>query len=591
MTDSANTPAIINSANTSAITTTSDSTWANEKPEFFKKYIDSLLARRNSSNIILFIVRLLSTIKHLDLDWINQLISEIVKKYNETFKVWEKTGEFEVAGYGDYKYKYPKVVQKNDTKTFEELKEIAENDIMPQKWHPAPSMMNQISPNVFKLCDEYNCKRPETLFELYNVCGEIYWMCFKTQFDLSYYMKLRIFTTHDTKTDDFPQVYLKIEKKGKMSFACANYTTFCELFSFPKNFSPSEKNKKFKKWQQECSILAKLIHTLSGPFYGAYMRATSAIIDKTGILTYVIDHIKKTNNYDISFDVFIFLQYVVSDFSRRKMFTLEEQKQGSLNPFLDGLYSKFSFETLTEIDKLLICSVLPTRAHVKMLSIEMKKIFADIITNKLKELSVFLDLEMSKGGLEALSRGGVVHARSHGTNVGMRVNSTAWNASSGAFNNLFRLWLYLYEACPVLFSQNIILPVRIPCLLAHDQFRWAQESEKECKIIDDCKILFDRTHHKFDPFGAILGREAPFAWITNLKQICKTNDIDEKRWVPRPFWDDDNLEKKKDHKKQDAEFVQPDSLICGIAVPSELAEPLKEMGAFGYNKGENSTDS
>lgn len=545
--------------------------------------IREIKSQLNMYDIISDIIKFNHSEKNIEFSYTTSetVCNKLVEKYNYIYTKTIKTGRTIKRGYGNYQWDCEETIEVPGKETIET---IANKDIvqyMNQKWHKPPKL-DQISPKVFKLCIEYFNENPQSISHLYDCCKKLYWKCFGVKLNLDYYIKLRTFTIEDTTTDIFPEVFIKAPilngKKGSMSFACCTYNTFCRLFKLPKTVNKIEKNKLFQRWQQDCSILAQFIYTLSGPLFGATMRANAAIIDKTGILSFVVNYIKDTNNYNISPDVFAFIMKVVSDFSRRKMFTLDEQKQGKLNPFLQSIYECLDFENFTDIDNLLICAVLPSREHVRNISVEHLRVISNYVGDTLYELSIFLDIEMKKGALESLKRGGVVHSRRHGTNIGMRVNSTAWNGASGAFSNLYRLWLYIYEISPTLFSSCVLIPVRIPCLLAHDQFRWAQDSGKECDIIEDCKKIFATN---FDPFGAILYREDPYDWICKFKKILKDNNIDEKRWIPRPYWDESGIAKINKHKQQEHEFAQPDSLVCGVAVPSGDAEVLKKYGVFG----------
>ena len=459
-----------------------------------------------------------------------------------------------------------------------------------EQWAPAMRDGNGLEfPKGFvKLCQE---SAPDVSLErwswytLFQVVSMLYTGIFHEEFSLAHCIQLR-----RGKHDVFLACgCINRNRKGKLSLTGDHEIKqrfFRQLYP-QSTMSGTQWTDNYQQWESDASLLLKVVNIMSGPTMGADVQRRAARVDKVGLLQPVLKHFRdKRLLTSVSYEVLLMILLTATDFQRRKEFTLDSQVQGALNPFLNKLYNLItSQETLSREDKLLIVSIIPSRAVIRQLHADDMRLLATMVTTTMGEYAPFMDAQFTVGAREALCRGGRVHSRTHASHTGSTVNSTAWNVTAGALSNLMRFYNLLTEHG---YPLGFFFPQRCPCLVANDQFEWGSYAGVDSN--DTKKDLPELFKSEVSPFASLLRQMDTRTHYNVFLQRLDEADIPPARWVPPCFLSrpescnshaDEQRERHHGPRTQYNTFSQPD-LVNGIAVHPSMTETVKSHGCFGY---------
>lgn len=432
-----------------------------------------------------------------------------------------------------------------------------------------------------QLCRNYRVEVEESWFSTCNAVHALFHILLNEEFNMGHICH-RLQLQESPLTGPHADI-MSVSERGKVSFSGDHKTKhafFRERVFRDSNRSSPEWFRRYQKWESDVAIFVKMLNIITGPCMGGSLRKMAAPMDKVLLLHPMLnelDELDMTNA--LSFEVELLVLLVATDFMRRKEFTLESQMQGALNPELKELYDiVMTHVPLSQVDKLLIASILPTRDILGKLLPHNVRMLANMVSYYAREFAYFMDAQYTIGAKHALGRGGSVHARSYAMKNGCKVNSTAWNGIAGTLSNLARVYTLIAEMHPHAF--DFILPIRIPRLVANDQFQWASTEGREDDSMKDFTKLFDE-ESEVDLFASLLYRCSAQEHLERLKHQLDEANVPEARWIPRcQRSTQDSDPKRQGVRTQSHTFAQPD-LVCGIAVHPMAVNALKAQGCFG----------
>ena len=323
----------------------------------------------------------------------------------------------------------------------------------------------------------------------------------------------------------------------------------------------------------------KFVSTLQGrvhTWFEPWITACALRLAKTGLTSFhatevAIELAGSVENFQTKYPITtVTLAMMVSEWSARKEFTLESQKQGALNEHLVQL---LELAKTSEADAMkMIALVYPLPEIYRMIS---KEACTDIYQKWMswaKLLGLFLNDQWNSGVWKSARRQMRVLPRGSG------VNSAGFNAAADAWSNMCR---YARVAVSVGEIKGAPLFLKTLQLIANDQFRWGQAAGKG---VHSDAAVFDsltRTSRSADgildvgvlPWMTVLdpSKFDTMTVLTRLSKACADNDVDLDAWLGLP------------KVRTEATKVHVD-MICGVTVPSmssETADWLKNLGLFG----------
>jgi hypothetical protein len=260
----------------------------------------------------------------------------------------------------------------------------------------------------------------------------------------------------------------------------------------------------------------------------------------------------------------VWICLAASEWSGRKEFTLDSQKQGELNPHLQSMLEWIKVHERPGLR--LIAWILPSR-----------EIYADLAKSDLMDirtawmdwaphLAHFLDTQWKKGVWKSARR------QMRVLPAGSGVNSAGWNSVADAWQNMVR-FLQLTNAHLPTEDGSPLLPLKVPQLIANDQFQWGQAAGK--KMPSSVAVFRDITKAGVLPWNAFLpDRDFNFVTaVTTLAKACDEHKCSLKSWLGVPTV-----------RTTDVVKVHATFLICGInvsGISDEFADILKTAGVWG----------
>lgn len=450
---------------------------------------------------------------------------------------------------------------------------------MSQSW--SPSQFPPLPKRFLQLCERFRIAVvPESWFSVCGATDALFRTLLKEEFNLGQ-MCHRV-QLHETPLNGYFAHILCVNAHGKLSLSGDHHEKqafFRAMFHLP-SLSPTEWTRRYQQWESDVATLVKVLNLITGSCMGASLRKMAAPVDKVLLLHPMLRELDRQDLTNaISFEVLLLVLFIATDFMRRKEFTLESQIQGALNPELQSLYEMImTHVNLSQVDKLLIASILPTRDIIGTLLPHNVSTLANMVSNHVREFAYFMDAQYTIGAKQALGRGGSVHARCHAERTGCKVNSTAWNGIAGALSNLARVYTLLTEKYAQQF--DFFLPIRIPRLVANDQFQWADMMGREDDSMNDFSTLF-RDESEVDLFASLLCRCSAPEHLERFKHHLREASVPEARWIPKCQRSvQDFGPRRQGVRTQSNTFAQPD-LVCGIAVHPMAVDTLKAQGCFG----------
>lgn len=346
-------------------------------------------------------------------------------------------------------------------------------------------------------------------------------------------------------------------------------------------------------------------------WYDAWLRSQAMLLAKVGLLHVGIEKYK-----DRLFGLpltCLFLALASSEFGKRKEFTLESQKQGGLNPFLERMLSLVKERESSGIE--IVAYMLPAR---EIWSDVPRNVLEDIHSKWLKWmplLALSLEDEWIKGAWKCPRRSMRVlpgkHQRKCGKCKGCTndkndqgywyyrhcnnpisvaasgVNSSLWNVVADAWTNGSRI----LRGLDLFLGNNSKCWLKVLQMVANDQFRWATSEEKP---VDPNVKIFD-----------LLTRQKIFPWHVAHPQFAESFDNTKALATLLTICDKDLRQTQSDGSStqynpkswiglpclRKAEVKTHTDMICGVSVCPMSQETfewvsnvLKPFGATGWNE-------
>lgn len=265
----------------------------------------------------------------------------------------------------------------------------------------------------------------------------------------------------------------------------------------------------------------------------------------------------------------VFMALAVSEFSTRKAFTLESQKQGALNKYLVSLLDLVTTHEPRGLSAVALVLPLPdiyTKIH--------KEDVENIYSSWMKWATLFgkfLDVQWDRGVWRCARRKMRVppsFTRRQPGYSGKSVNSSGYNAVVDAWNNMVQC---IRVAVSIGEISGAPLFLKGLQLIADDQFKWGQCDGKGTH--PDVLVFDSITRQGIVPWWVITKPDKidTMKVITSLSQACVTNGVSLESWLGLP-------------KLRTQDVKHNVDMICGCSVPAmsvECADFLKSLGIFG----------
>lgn len=312
----------------------------------------------------------------------------------------------------------------------------------------------------------------------------------------------------------------------------------------------------WKKWMEFVGVLVGRWNNMMLPS----LKAVGSMLDKTGIFAACV----ATFSVDtLDTNTMIFCLLARAKMACRKAFTLTPQIQGTLDKYMTTLYKEVLIPSKTT-QWILVASLLPIQEVLERCDLQDK-------SNMLMQwVRVVLAIRQP---LQFLWGSGVDAAAQRQMLVPRGVDTTAWNALSGAWNNARRHMASLST------SLGIEMPVPIfKCMkvTAGDQMSWASGTDKGVdKDVVVFGILAAAGH---TPWCAIDDTKMTFASLTaEIEQACVTAG------VPAEKWRMGGVAKMRMRQVAgDSDMINGCVVAdVGEAMPSGLLSVCKMLGIFG----------
>jgi hypothetical protein len=268
----------------------------------------------------------------------------------------------------------------------------------------------------------------------------------------------------------------------------------------------------------------------------------------------------------------VFMALAVSEFSTRKSFTLESQRQGALNKYLDSLLT-------------LVIENEPRGLSAVALVLPLPEIYAIIPKEDAQYIyfswmkwaplfGKFLDNQWERGVYKCARRMMRVPPtfRRHPSGYsGKSVNSSGYNAVIDGWNNMVQGIRVAISVGEITGAPFFLKGMQ---LVADDQFRWSKSSGKGCH--PDVLVFDAITRQGIIPWRVVTKPDEidTMKLITSLSQACTVAHVSLESWLGLP-------------KIRTTDVKQHTDMICGCTVPEmsvECADFLKSLGVFGARK-------
>ena len=321
------------------------------------------------------------------------------------------------------------------------------------------------------------------------------------------------------------------------------------------------------------SLLGKVLGTLCGPSYFAASRAIGGFIGKKGLVSKFSHYVSEGN---CNLMVAIFVSLASNEFSGQKLFTLESQMQGGISPTLIKMYNFITKFSLSQKDLLLLYSLVPNMALVNRLDDDSKQKIFMHIQKYFKFFIPFLENQLVNGAWEAFENGGRVHAKSYSVQKKWNADSGGWNMIADGMNNLYRMLNYLRRIrYPI--PEWMTMTMRIPVMIADDQYRWGQDEGKKDDVNETVSHLAKEQIRFWGPMIGIPVRE----WADKIRMISDRHQMPVDLWLPRWLTGRELYQASRSKPRMGPVQHQPEATVCGIPVHPWHAVDLKASGAFG----------
>lgn len=284
-------------------------------------------------------------------------------------------------------------------------------------------------------------------------------------------------------------------------------------------------------------------------------------IGKTGLvgplMKQFVDELGGWTRFIDDFPVtYCLMAIMVSVFSERKAFTLESQKQGGLNPYMEELLELALEDEFEAIH--VIGLILPLREVYSMMSKEKVELIYTTSMKWLETFAPFLEQQWKRGVNKCVRRSCRVPPRGAG------VNSSGYNAVADAWMNLRRFQTISSEYAGI---KDAPLILKVMQLVADDQFRMADGK------VDSNAHVYKALTREVLPWNAVLHPESfdKKKAIGMLFELCQEHEVPFNSWLGVA-------------SKRTTTVSHPVDMICGVSVPKmspECADFLKRIGIFG----------
>lgn len=331
----------------------------------------------------------------------------------------------------------------------------------------------------------------------------------------------------------------------------------------------------YKNYRRARALLSKLAGRLHPQLWGIpFVSAKVFPVAKTGMLPLLLDKWVKqlagtwddfVSKYPISYSL---LAIVWSNFSARKEFTIESQKQGALNPFEQRLFNLASEKEQDGFK--LLALVLPFKeTFSKLSSDQLEDVYCTCHTN-FELTSLYLEFLWRRGANKGPKRDMVVFSRR--SNVGL--NTTAWNQIADAFTNLGRFYRAAVEFRGL--ESDKFLPMKVLQFIAADQKMWFQEVNGNST--NPSVVIFHKLTRTFKPWEQWLPDSSRpdtdvVMVMRTLIKACQENKVHLGSFFGLSS------------KRLTQDVNQHDEAICGVKTGNDLTpeevEMLKMLGFCG----------
>jgi len=310
-------------------------------------------------------------------------------------------------------------------------------------------------------------------------------------------------------------------------------------------------------------------------WFGPWITARSLQIAKSSLTSSCI--VAVAENLSGSVEAFqnefpltsVFMALAVSEFSTRKEFTLESQRQGALNAHLEALLALVTAHEPRGLSAVALVLPLP-EIYTKIPKEDVDTIYS----SWMKWASLFgkfLDIQWDRGVWKCARRKMRVppsYRKRHFGYSGKPVNSSGYNAVVDGWNNMVQC---IRVAVSVGGISGAPLFLKGMQLIADDQFKWGQAAGKECH--PDVLVFDAITRQGIVPWWVVTKPDEidTMKVITSLSQACTTAGVPLESWLGLP-------------KMRTEEVKHHVDMICGCSVPAmsvECADFLRSLGIFG----------
>ena len=310
-------------------------------------------------------------------------------------------------------------------------------------------------------------------------------------------------------------------------------------------------------------------------WFGPWITARSLQIAKSGLTSSCIVAVaeKLSGSVEAFQSEFpltsVFMALAVSEFSTRKVFTLESQRQGALNTHLEAILALVTAHEPRGLSAVALVLPLP-EIYTKIPKEDVDNIYSSWM--KWAALfGKFLDIQWDRGVWTCARRKMRVppsfRRRQSGCS-GKPVNSSGYNAVVDGWNNMVQGTRVAVSVGGISGAPLFLKGLQ---LIADDQFRWGQQDGKGCH--PDVLVFDAITRQGIVPWWVVTKPDEidTMKVITSLSQACTDAGVPLESWLGLPKMRTEDVRHHVD-------------MICGCSVPAmsvECADFLKSLGIFG----------
>lgn len=321
----------------------------------------------------------------------------------------------------------------------------------------------------------------------------------------------------------------------------------------------------YKRALKFVSTFMGRVHT----WFDAWMRAQAGIISKVGLVNIALHkHEHDLKNYPLTL---VFLALASSEFSKRKEFTLESQKQGGLNSHLRAIFDEIVENEHGGLKY--IAYMIPAKEVWEHVDDSFLRSIRFEWMNWMTLFSIVLEKQWKKGVQKSSRRSMRVLPGAHfqGTKCISKsgVNSNLWNVVADSWNSgaSFMRGIDIVLREPVAFWGKTLQ------LVANDQFQWGASVNK---AISPDVTLFRALTKSVLPWHIVhpdFSEEFDSAYALGefFKSVRDSKIENVRSWLDIPAL-------------RSAKVTSHHDMICGCAVPpmpQELFDYISSAGIFG----------